>query len=113
MTRAAVLLLLAARTARADAAAPWARLAEPADGAVVARDEQGRVSLTFETGGDVEGLRLCAQLTNKRVSYESFRGRAGQHVEGTAPRRLARQSPFGTRPPKSIERAAVINFNGQ
>ncbi|KAH8098733.1 hypothetical protein JL720_1696 [Aureococcus anophagefferens] len=65
--------LVAAALLRHGAPSPpcWVRITHPADGADVALDG-GWLPLGFRVGGAVDGLDVCVQLTNKRVSYESF-----------------------------------------
>ena len=65
--------LVAATLLRHGAPSPpcWVRITHPADGADVALDGGG-LPLGFRVGGAVDGLDVCVQLTNKRVSYESF-----------------------------------------
>ena len=65
--------LVAAALLRHGAPSPpcWVRITHPADGADVALDGGG-LPLGFRVGGAVDGLDVCVQLTNKRVSYESF-----------------------------------------
>ena len=73
MVRAVALLALLAGAATPQPE-PWVRIAAPADGADVELAGGTRLGFDFEVGGGggVEGLVLCVQLTNKRLSYESY-----------------------------------------
>ena len=73
MVRAVALLALLAGAATPQPE-PWVRIAAPADGADVELAGGTRLGFDFDVGGGggVEGLVLCVQLTNKRLSYESY-----------------------------------------
>ncbi|KAJ8610100.1 hypothetical protein CTAYLR_007106, partial [Chrysophaeum taylorii] len=55
-------------------AAAWVRVVEPPDGAEVSSAANETVRFSIACAADVarKGLQICAQLTNKRLSYESF-----------------------------------------